>query len=761
MIISEELEKTLRRAYDDAKKRRHEFITLEHLLLALLDDQVAKNVLYHCGVDLTELKTNLENCLQKNMPVFPKEKEFQPQYTLGVQFVLQIAAAHVQSAERDQLDGGSVLAAMFREKESHAVYFLSKQKVTRLDIIRYISHRISKVDPDSFALETVGEVDETKKTAHDPLERFCVNLNLKAKQGKLDPLIGRQKEIERLVHVLARRRKNNPILVGDAGVGKTAIVEGLALLIVNNQVPNCLKGHTIYALDMAGLLAGTKFRGEFEERLKIVVKGVAQKKNNILFIDEIHTIIGAGAVSGGSLDASNLLKPALASGDIKCIGTTTYKDYRQIFEKEHGLSRRFQKIDVGEPSHDDTLKILQGLKKHYGDFHGVIYSDSALKSAVDLSAKYINDRFLPDKAIDVMDEAGAEVKLKGKRSEGNKPKVSIKDVELLVSRIAKIPTHTVKVDDKKKLETLDRDLKLFIYGQEEAIGKVVRAIRLSRSGLAEPDKPIGSFLFSGPTGVGKTELAKQLAKVLGIEFLRFDMSEYMEKHTVSRLIGAPPGYVGFEQGGLLTDAIHRNPHAVLLLDELEKAHEDIFNILLQIMDHATLTDNNGRKSDFRQIVLIMTTNTGARDSMARNIGFGQKEFEDKSMKAIEKTFNPEFRNRLTSIVQFNSLDMNVAEQIVEKVIAEVEERLKAKGVSLTLEPSARSYLAEKGFDSKFGARPIRRLIENEISQVLSQEILFGQLAKGGHVIIACSGEKLEFTYKTSQLTPQKEPHLVG
>lgn len=761
MIISEELEKTLRRAYDDAKKRRHEFITLEHLLLALLDDPVAKNVLYHCGVDLTELKTNLENCLEKSMPVLPKGKEFQPQYTLGVQFVLQIAAAHVQSAERDQLDGGSVLAAMFREKESYAVYFLSKQKVTRLDIIRYISHRISKVDPDSFALETVGEGDETKKTAHDPLERFCVNLNLKARQGKLDPLIGRQKEIERLVHVLARRRKNNPILVGDAGVGKTAIVEGLALQIVNNQVPDCLKGHAIYALDMAGLLAGTKFRGEFEERLKTVIKGVGQKKHNILFIDEIHTIIGAGAVSGGSLDASNLLKPALASGDIKCIGTTTYKDYRQIFEKDHGLSRRFQKIDVGESSHEDALKILQGLKKHYEDFHGVLYSDSALKSAVELSAKYINDRFLPDKAIDVMDEAGAEVKLKGKGSEGNKPKVGVKDVELLVSRIAKIPTHTVKVDDKKKLENLDRDLKLFIYGQEEAIGKVVRAIRLSRSGLAEPDKPIGSFLFSGPTGVGKTELARQLAKVLGIEFLRFDMSEYMEKHTVSRLIGAPPGYVGFEQGGLLTDAIHRNPHAVLLLDELEKAHEDIFNILLQIMDHATLTDNNGRKSDFRQIVLIMTTNTGARDSMARNIGFGQKEFEDKSMKAIEKTFNPEFRNRLTSIVQFNSLDMNVAEQIVEKVIAEVEERLKAKGVSLTLEPSARTYLAQKGFDSKFGARPIRRLIENEISQVLSQEILFGQLVKGGHVVVESQEEKLEFSYKTSQLTPQKEPHLVG
>lgn len=753
MLITEELERTLQRAFDDAKGRGHEFITVEHLLHSLTYDKVASPILVNCGANLNRLREQLDHVLNEKMPVLPKGREMEPQYTIGVQYVLQLAAAHVQSAEKKQMDGGNVLVALFREEKSFAVYFLQKQNITRFDVVRFISHHVAKTDS---SLQPMEDDEHTDSKPKNMVTAFCINLNQKAKEGRIDPLIGREKELERTIHVLARRRKNNPIFVGDAGVGKTAIVEGLALRMVQKKVPTHLEQCEIFSLDMASLVAGTKFRGEFEDRLKKVIQEMIKKKNAILFIDEIHTIIGAGAVSGGSLDASNLLKPALASGEIKCIGTTTYKDYRQIFEKDHALSRRFQKIEVAEPGIAETIEILKGLKKHYESFHGVQYSLAALKTAAELASKYITDRFLPDKAIDVVDEAGAEVKLKH-HTHGKIPRVSPKDIEMMVSRIAKVPTKTVQVDDKKKLADLERDLKLLIYGQDPAIAKVVQSIQLARSGLGEPDKPIGCFLFAGPTGVGKTELAKQLAKSMGIEFIRFDMSEYMEKHTVSRLIGAPPGYVGYDQGGLLTDAIHRHPHAVLLLDEMEKAHEDLYNILLQIMDHATLTDNNGRKSDFRQVVLIMTTNTGARDGAIRAIGFGKNAFEDKSQKAIEKTFSPEFRNRLTGIVTFNALDHKIAEQIVEKIMAELEERLQTKNITIHTEQAAREFLAKKGFDAQYGARPLRRLIEDEISKVLSREILFGKLAKGGQVTITCKDEGLKFIYNAEHRSLVKRP----
>lgn len=755
-MITEELELTLKRSYEYAKLRRHEFMTLEHLLLGLLDDAQASTILKHCGVDIEDMRQELTHFLDTHIEPFnAKLKAPDPQYTIGVQFVLQLAAAHVQSAEKKEMDGSTVLVALFREKESHAVYFLTKRNVTRFNVVRYISHGISKREQ---SLEVIHSPEEEGDSEFNGgMGKFCINLNERAAKGKIDPLIGREKELERTIHILSRRRKNNPIFVGDAGVGKTAIAEGLAYRIVQGDVPESLKEMVIYALDMAGLLAGTKFRGEFEERLKSVITSITKEENNVLFIDEIHNIIGAGAVSGGSLDASNLLKPVLANGELRCIGTTTYKEYRNIFEKDHALSRRFQKVDVEEPSEEETLQILKGLQKRYEEFHNVSYSHVALKLAVELSSKYINDRFLPDKAIDVMDETGAEVKLKC--TDGKKGKVTPADVEKMISRMAKIPSQTVQVDDKKALKNLERDLKFLIYGQDEAVDNVVKAIHLSRSGLGEPNHPIGSFLFAGPTGVGKTELAKQIAHIMGIEFIRFDMSEYMEKHTVSRLVGAPPGYVGFDQGGLLTEAIHRTPHAVLLLDEIEKAHEDLFNILLQVMDHATLTDNNGRKSDFRQIVLIMTTNTGARESTVRSIGFEKQAYEDKSLKAIEKAFSPEFRNRLTSIVRFNPLSEKVTEQIVDKMVAELEARLKKKNVTIHLADSARKYLAKKGFDPQYGARPIRRVIETDISHVLSQEMLFGHLESGGHVDISSKNDVLEFKYnknsKAVALIPEK------
>jgi len=757
MLISDELERTLKRAFERAKKNRHEFISPEHLLYALTYDAVAANILFHCGADVEALRGELDTFLDENMPAFPvgagsdDEESPDPQYTLGAQFVLQLAATNVQSAGKSEMDGGNVLAALFRDRESHAVYLLGRQNVTRLDVLRFISHGISKRgsarpdDQESDDVETAGS--EIPEDSSEVLARFCVNLNEKAATGKIDPLVGRAVELDRAVHILARRRKNNPVFVGDAGVGKTAIVEGLALRIQQANVPECLRECTIYALDMAGVLAGTRYRGDFEERMTAVIAAITEDSDHrILFIDEIHNTIGAGAASGGAMDASNMLKPALASGDIKCIGTTTFKEYRQIFEKDHALARRFQKIEVAESSVEDTVEILRGLQGRYEDFHGVTYAPSAVKAAAELAARYINDRFLPDKAIDVLDEAGAEVKLRTRSGEG-KPKVTQRDIEGVVSRIAKTPTKTVRVDDRKKLETLDRDLKLLIYGQDAAVDQVVRAIQLSRAGLGEPDKPVGSFLFAGPTGVGKTELARSLARVLGIEFIRFDMSEYMEKHSVSRLIGSPPGYVGFDQGGQLTEAVHRNPHSVVLLDEIEKAHEDIFNILLQVMDYATLTDNNGRKTDFRHTVLIMTTNSGARESMRTPIGFEQQRNPGEGAgKAIERMFSPEFRNRLTATVQFDPLPLDVAEQIVEKMISELEARLRAKNVAVTLDATARRYLAEKGFDERYGARPLRRVIETEISQPLSQALLFGPLVKGGQVTIAARDGKILFEY---------------
>ncbi|MDA2918247.1 ATP-dependent Clp protease ATP-binding subunit ClpA [Desulfobacterota bacterium AH_259_B03_O07] len=745
MIISEELDKTLKRAYDDAKNRRHEFITLEHILMALSEDSYASRILIGCGVDMEELKNSLEKFMSKDMPQIDGEEVPDPQYSLGTQLVLQLATMHVQSAGKEELDSGNVLAAMLREKESHAVYFLNQQGVNRHDVVSYISHGTPEINlEDESETSTVGTKQVVGQKQKDPLSRFCTNLVEKAKDGKIDPLIGRETEIERTVHILARRRKNNPIFVGDAGVGKTAIAEGLALRIVENKVPEALKDLNIYALDMGALTAGTRYRGDFEERLKAIIDAVKGDPNKVLFIDEIQTVIGAGAVSGGTLDASNMLKPALANGEIRCIGTTILKDYRSVFEKDHALARRFQKIDVYEPSEEETLKILQGLKDYYEKFHKVSYSTSALKAAVELSARYINDRRLPDKAIDIIDEAGAQIKLKNYKSEIKQ--VTVKDIESLISKIAKIPSRTVKVDDRQRLMTLSDDLKKVIFGQDDAIEKLVTSIQMSRAGLNEPHKPVGSFMFAGPTGVGKTELAKQLALQLGIEFIRFDMSEYMEKHTVSRLIGSPPGYVGFDQGGQLTEAVNQHPHAVLLLDEIEKAHEDIFNILLQVMDHATLTDSNGRKVDFRQIILILTTNMGSKESSRRTMGFGKREFEDKTAEAIERYFSPEFRNRLNAIVQFNSLEMKIVEMVVDKLISQLAERLKSKRVLIELEPEARTYLAVKGYDSRLGARPIQRLIDTEITERLSKEILFAKLSTGGKVRIIKKGNSLDFKF---------------
>jgi len=744
MTLSKELEETLKRSFEQAKVRRHEFITLEHILFELTYDPDASDVLIGCGVDLDKLRDSIDMFMNENMP--PIESKFlpDPQYSAGSQFVLQLAAMHAESADKPDINGGNILVSMFRVDESHAVYLLNEQGVNRYNVVRYFSHGGQQFEtrerPGSIAKTDSDSAPEQK----DPLSEYCTNLVQKARDGKLDPLIGRESEIDRTIHILARRRKNNPIFVGDAGVGKTAIAEGLALRIAEKKVPEALEETHIYALDMGSLTAGTRYRGDFEERLKAIIDSVKGDQKKVLFIDEIHTVIGAGAVSGGTLDASNMLKPALANGEIRCIGTTTSKEYRGVFEKDHALARRFQKINVYEPSQDECLKILQGLKKYYEEFHGVRYSTPSLKAAVDLSAKYMNDRKLPDKAIDLIDEAGADVKLR--KHDSNTKQVTVRDIEALVAKIAKIPTRTVKVDDRNRLMTLSGDLKKVIFGQNEAVDKLVTAIQMSRSGLSEPNKPVGNFMFAGPTGVGKTELAKQLAEAMGIEFIRFDMSEYMEKHTVSRLIGSPPGYVGYDEGGQLTEAVHQNPHAVLLLDEVEKAHEDIYNVLLQVMDHATLTDSNGRKVDFRQIVLILTTNTGSRESSQRSVGFGKEEYEDKSAQAIERYFSPEFRNRLSATLHFNSLSKEVVEKIIDKMVGQLADRLKAKKVTLELTPKARTYIAEKGYDKQLGARPIQRLIDHEITQNLSQEILFGKLASGGNVKIVVKSKKLDFEY---------------
>ena len=744
MTLSRELQETLKRSYEQAKARRHEFITLEHILLELTYDPDASEVLTGCGVDLERLRTSLEDFIDENMPPVDSEYLPEPQYSAGSHYVLRLAAMHAESADKQQIDGGNILIAMFRVDESHAVYLLNEQGVNRYDLVRYISHGRSGYEQQEKSTSIAKTDTQTQEGAKDPLSEFCTNLVKKARDGKLDPLIGRESEIDRTIHILARRRKNNPIFVGDAGVGKTAIAEGLALRIAKNEVPKALRNTAIYALDMGSLTAGTRYRGDFEERLKSIIDNVKGDDKKILFIDEIHTVIGAGAVSGGTLDASNMLKPALANGEIRCIGTTTLKEYRSVFEKDHALARRFQRVDVYEPSEEECVKILQGLKKYYEEFHGVRYSTPALKAAVELSAKYMNDRRLPDKAIDLIDEAGAAAKLRN--FDTGIKQVNVKDIEALVSKIAKVPSRTVKVDDRNRLRTLASDLKKVIFGQDEAVEKLVTAIQMSRSGLSEPDKPVGNFMFAGPTGVGKTELAKQLAEALGIGFIRFDMSEYMEKHTVSRLIGSPPGYVGYDEGGQLTEAVHKNPHAVLLLDEIEKAHEDIYNVLLQVMDHATLTDSNGRKVDFRQIVLILTTNTGSRESSQRTLGFEKEEFEDKSVQSIEKYFSPEFRNRLNAVLHFGSLSREVVEKIVDKMFGQLADRLRVKKVSVELAPEARSYIAEKGYDKLLGARPIQRYIDNEITQKLTQEILFGNLASGGDVKVVVKDGGLGFEF---------------
>ncbi len=753
MRISRELEVTISLAINEARRRRHEFLCLEHVLHALLFDETVAEIIRQCGGDVKELQADLEEFLKENLESMPEEAgEVDPQQTLAFHRVLQRAAAHVQSANKEVIETRNFFVALFREDNSHAVYLLEKHGVTRLDVLNFISHGISKTPSDEEAAPGSDpgspDEDDEPRPAKDPLEAFTTNLVQKAKDGDIDPLIGRAVEIERTIHVLCRRRKNNPIYVGDSGVGKTAIADGLALKISQGDVPDVLKEAHIYSLDMGSVLAGTKFRGQFEERLKAVLKALDKQPGAILFIDEIHTIVGAGATSGGSMDASNILKPALASGKLRCIGATTYHEYRSYFERDRALARRFQKIEVHEPSIEDAVEILNGLKPYYEEHHGVEYTHEALKAAAELSAKYINDRFLPDKAIDVIDEVGASFQIRPAPEEDGKKIINDTDVESIVAKIARIPPRSVSVSDKERLQSLDADLKGVVFGQDTAIETLARAIRLARAGLGQPEKPVGSFLFSGPTGVGKTEVAKQLAETLGLQFLRFDMSEYMEKHTVSRLIGAPPGYVGFDQGGLLTDAVTRNPHAVLLLDEIEKAHPDLFNILLQVMDHATLTDNNGKKADFRHVIIIMTSNAGAREMAAQAIGFGNISNESKDQQAIEKLFNPEFRNRLDATVHFRTLPMQAIERVVEKFVKELVEQLTERKVSITLTPAACRYLAEKGYDKTFGARPMARLIQTEVKQVLADEILFGQLQEGGSVEIDFDEEKLTFSYES-------------
>jgi ATP-dependent Clp protease ATP-binding subunit ClpA len=751
MRISRELELTFTLAVNEARRRRHEFLCLEHVLYALLFDETVAEIIRPCGGAIKALPRDREVGIKANLPRQPEGPAVAPQQTRGFQRVLQRAAAHVQSSGKEVIEGRNVLVALFREENSHALYLLQQQQgITRLDVLNYISHGISKIpteeeDPASRMNGGPMEDEDEPRPVKNPLEAFASNLVQRAKDGLIDPLIGRTNELERTIHVLCRRRKNNPIYVGDSGVGKTAIVDGLALQIAKSEVPEVLKNVTIYSLDMGAVLAGTKFRGQFEERLKAVLNALKKQPGAILFIDEIHTIVGAGATSGGSMDASNILKPALASGTLRCIGATTYHEYRSYFERDRALARRFQKIEVHEPSIEETVQILEGLKSHYEQHHGVTYTPEALRAAAELSAKYINDRFLPDKAIDVIDEVGASFKIRPATEE--KKVVHDTDIEAVVAKIARIPPRSVSVSDKERLQSLDADLQRVVFGQDKAIQTVVTAIRLSRAGLGSPEKPVGSFLFTGPTGVGKTEVAKQLAATLGLQFLRFDMSEYMEKHTVSRLIGAPPGYVGFDQGGLLTEAITRNPHAVLLLDEIEKAHPDVFNILLQVMDHATLTDNNGKKADFRHVILIMTSNAGAREMASAAIGFGEQSNVGKGHQAIEKLFNPEFRNRLDAIVTFGTLTPEAVERVVDKFMNELVQQLSEKKVFITLTPAARRYLAEKGYDATYGARPMARLIQQEVKQVLADEILFGKLQNGGKAEIDLGEDGLVFVYK--------------
>ncbi|MES9879492.1 MAG: ATP-dependent Clp protease ATP-binding subunit ClpA [Sedimenticola sp.] len=744
-MLSKELEFTLSQAFKRARQQNHEFMTVEHLLLALLDNPAAAIVLKACGVNMEALRKEIDQFIDETTPLLPDDSDGETHPTLGFQRVLQRAVFHVQSSGRDEVTGANVLVAIFSEQESQANYLLQKQGVARLDVVNYIAHGISKVhDESGEEVEPFqeGTEQEGEEVPPKPLESYAVNLNEQAKQGKIDPLIGRKMEIERTVQTLCRRRKNNPLLVGEAGVGKTAIAEGLAKKIVDKEVPEVLSGCTIYSLDLGGLVAGTKYRGDFEKRLKSVLAQLKQEPDTILFIDEIHTVIGAGAASGGVMDASNLIKPVLASGELRCIGSTTYQEFRGIFEKDRALARRFQKIDVNEPTVEETIAILKGLKSRFEDHHNIRYNPKALRTAAELADRYINDRHLPDKAIDVIDEAGAYVQLlpKSKR----KKSISVSDIEAIVAKIARIPPKNVSVSDVEALRNLERDLKLVVFGQDQAISSLTAAIRMSRSGLGNVQKPVGSFLFSGPTGVGKTEVTRQLARILGIELIRFDMSEYMERHTVSRLIGAPPGYVGFDQGGLLTEEVSKHPHSVLLLDEIEKAHPDVFNLLLQVMDHGTLTDNNGRKADFRNVVIVMTTNAGASEMSRPSIGFTAQDHSSDGMEAIKKFFSPEFRNRLDATIQFQSLPFDVIKHVVDKFIFELEGQLDEKRVSLVIEPEAKSWLAKHGYDEALGARPMARLIQEKIKKPLAEEVLFGKLSAGGLVRVAVADGELTF-----------------
>jgi len=744
-MLNKDLEISLNLAFRQAKESRHEFMTVEHLLLALLDNPSAIEVLGACGADLNKIRANLLEFIQETTPVIPAdEEERETQPTLGFQRVLQRAVFHVQSSGKSEVNGSNVLVAIFSEQESQAAYILKKADISRLDIVNYISHGIAKIDSNS-SNAPVEEGEQITEEEPRTIENFSVNLNEEALKGNIDPLIGRDSELERTLQVLSRRRKNNPLFVGEAGVGKTAIAEGLANLIINEEVPEFLSNATIYSLDMGALLAGTKYRGDFEKRFKALLKDLESDENAILFIDEIHTIIGAGAASGGMLDASNLIKPLLSAGKLRCLGSTTYQEYQSIFEKDRALARRFQKIDVVEPSIEDTTKILQGLKEKYESHHGIRYTNAALRAAAQLSAKYINERFLPDKAIDVIDEAGAKQQLVA--SSKRKKTISNTDIETIVAKMARIPEKSVSSTEKDSLKMLDRNLKLVVFGQDKAIEELSSVIRLSRAGLGEDEKPVGSFLFAGPTGVGKTEVTKQLAKILGVELLRYDMSEYMEKHAVSRLIGAPPGYVGYEQGGLLTDAVIKHPHAVVLLDEIEKAHEDVYNILLQVMDHGTLTDNNGRKADFRNIILVLTTNAGVQETVRQSIGFKQQDHSLDAMSEINKVFSPEFRNRLDNIVWFNHLNSEVIQQVVDKFIVELQVKLDEKGVSLELTRDAKKWLAEHGYDKAMGARPMSRLIQEQLKKQLANELLFGELTNGGVAKVGVKKDKLVISFE--------------
>ena len=746
-MISKELSATLGFAVKEAKRRRHEYVSIEHILFAILNDPNGIEIIENCGGDIDNLLDALESFFDEKIERIPEGNDYVLQQTIGFQRVIQRAVNHARSAEKQEVAVADVLASIFLEKDSHAEYFLSSQGVTRLDVLNYISHNISK-DPfegGPGGLVRPGKEERDRRQKSNPLALFTLNLIEMAAEGKLDPLIGREIELERTMQVLCRRRKNNPVFVGDPGVGKTAMAEGLAQKIQKREVPELLQDMEIFSLDLGGMLAGTKFRGDFEQRLKGVIAELQKKPKAILFIDEIHTIVGAGATSSGSMDASNILKPVLASGEIRCIGSSTFEEFKNHFEKDRALSRRFEKIEIMEPPVSEAIQILKGLRSRYEEHHEIVYTDAALKAAAELSVKYLRDRYLPDKAIDVIDEAGAFIRLSGS---SKRKKINPADIEKIVAKMARVPTQSVSTSDRSKLENLEKGLKQVVFGQDGAISALVTSIKRSRAGLGSPERPVGCFLFTGPTGVGKTEVSLQVARILGVEFIRFDMSEYMEKHTVARLIGAPPGYIGFDQGGLLTDGIRKHPHSVLLMDEIEKAHPDLFNILLQVMDHATLTDNNGRKADFRNVILMMTSNAGSREMSAANIGFGQthKGAQSKGKKAIEKLFSPEFRNRLDEIITFNALNLDIMEMIVDKFIAELNQQLAIKRVALTISPAVRTWLAEKGHDPAYGARPLGRVVQSEIKDKLADEILFGALQHGGHVSLDMADDQLTFNY---------------